>query len=56
MVDDRHAEIVLGPLQGVGIGALAGQEQGAEAAEIVLPDILAAGILLLDRAETRSAR
>jgi hypothetical protein len=51
VVDDRAVEHALGPLHGVGIGALAGQEQGDELREIVPADPLAPGVLLLDRAE-----
>ena len=36
-----------------GIGALAGQEQRAEGAEVVAADVLALGVLLLDGAEGR---
>ena len=31
VVDDRHAELRLGPEQRVGVAALAGKEQGAKA-------------------------
>ena len=51
VVDHRHLELCLGPLDGLGVGALAGQEQGAQALQIVLPDELALRILFLDGAE-----
>ncbi|MEY9610320.1 hypothetical protein ABIF21_003194 [Bradyrhizobium elkanii] len=51
VVDDRHLQLLLGPLHRRRIGALAGEEQGAEAREIVIPDELALGVFLLDRAE-----
>ena len=51
MVDDRHAEMALRPFDGFGVGALAGQEQGAELRQIVFRDEFAARVFLLDGAE-----
>ena len=53
MVDDRHAEQVGGPVVRVRVEALAGEEQVAEAGEIVLAEVLAARVLLLDRPQRR---
>ena len=53
VVDHRHAQMALGPVQGVGIGALAGQEEGPEAGQIVIPDEFALRVFLLDGAEGR---
>ncbi len=43
--------MLLRPLDGVGIGALAGQEQGAEFRQVVFGDELAVRVFLLDGAE-----
>ncbi len=51
MIDHRLAQVALGPPNGVGIGTLAGQEQRAEAREIVVPQVHGIGILALDRPE-----
>ena len=51
MVDDGHLQLLLGPFDRVGIGALAGQEQRAEVRDVVAADMLAVRVLLLDGAE-----
>ena len=51
VVDHRPLQLRLGPLQRVRIAALAGEEQGAKAGQIVLVDVPAVGVLLLDRPE-----
>src|SRR5229473_2931572 len=45
------AEPLLRPVQRVRVAALAGEEQRAQAREVVLPDVLAAWIVALDGAE-----
>ena len=51
MIDHRNLQQVLRPFDGVGIGALAGEEQRAEFRQIVFADELAFRVFLLDRAE-----
>ena len=51
MVDDRHLQLLLGPGDGRRVGALAGEEERAEPAQIVGADEDAVGVLALDRAE-----
>ena len=51
VVDHRLLQQPLGPLHGVGIGALAGEEQRAEFRQIVFREMLALGVFLLDGAE-----
>src|SRR6516164_8265574 len=48
MVDDRDAQLLLGPGDGRRVGALAGQEQRPELLEIASPDQIA---VPLDRTE-----
>ena len=50
VVDDRDAEPFAGPLVGVGVEPLAGEEEGLQGAEVVLAHQLAVRVLLLDRA------
>ncbi len=45
--------MALRPLDGLGVGALAGQKQRAEGAQVVAADLLAPRVLLLDGAERR---
>ena len=47
VIDDRHAEQLLRPLDGRRIAALAGQEQGAKLRQVVVPQQLASVGLLL---------
>ena len=51
VVDDRALEDVLGPGEGVGVAALAGQEQGAVAGHVVLLEELGLGVDALDGAQ-----
>ncbi len=51
VIDDRHAELLLGPREGIGIGALAGKKKRAETTEVVLADELSLRVFLLDGAE-----
>ncbi len=51
VVDHRHPELVLGPVQGVGVTALSGQEQRLELREVVLADVGTVRVLPLDGAE-----
>ncbi len=53
VIDHRHAELLLGPLDRIGVGAFARQEQRLEAGEVVLLDQLAFGIVPADGAEGR---
>ena len=53
VVDHRHAEPLLGPAHRVRVGALAGEEQAAQAGEIVARDQPAVRVLLLDGAQRR---
>src|SRR5439155_2948971 len=56
VVDHRHAELLLRPVQRVGIAPLAGEEEGAESAQIVAPHVLPSGIVALDGADRRGRR
>ena len=56
MIDDWHLKLFFCPGEGVGIGALAGQEQSAEFREVVFADVLSVGIIPLDRAKCRRRR
>ena len=49
VVDDRHAEQRAGPLVGVGVEPLAGEEDALERAEVVAGHQGAVGVLALDR-------
>ena len=51
MVDHRHAEDPLGPVQGLRVGPFAGQEQGAEPAQIVPREQPALVVGLADRTQ-----
>src|SRR6516162_11574652 len=51
MVDDRDAQLLLGPGNGRRVGAFTGKKQGAELAEIASLDRTALGIFALDRTE-----
>jgi hypothetical protein len=51
MIDDRDVELLVRPLECVGVAALSGQEQTAQAAHIVAADIVPAGIFFLDGAK-----
>ena len=51
VIDHRAVEQAFGPAHGVGIGALAGQEQGFEAGQVVAGEQPALRVLLLDGAE-----
>ena len=51
MVDHRFLQQVLRPGEGVGIGALAGEEQRTESLEVVLREEFPLRVLLLDRAK-----
>ncbi len=53
MVHHRHAQDPLGPRHGVGVGPLAGEEQGAEAREVVALHQAGLRILLLHRPQRR---
>jgi hypothetical protein len=48
VVHHRHLEAIFGPVQGVGVGALAGQEQGLEIGQVVLFHQFGIGVLALD--------
>src|SRR3989442_7294698 len=52
VVDDGNAELLLRPVERVGIAALAGEEERPEASEIVAPHVLAPGIVALDGADS----
>src|SRR5260221_5885372 len=56
VTDDRHAKLLLGPFDGWRIGALAGEEEGAEFRQIVPADQLTLGVLAADRPERRRRR
>ena len=49
MIDHRYAELVFRPLQGVGVGPLASQEQRAQRARVVVTEQLAVRVFLLNR-------
>jgi hypothetical protein len=51
VIDHRHVEHFFRPLDGRRVGALAGQKQGAEFRQVVLPDEVALGVFLPDGAE-----
>src|SRR6516165_10244950 len=51
MVDDRDAQLLLGPGNGRRVGALAGEKQRAELPEIASPNQAAVGVFALDRTE-----
>ncbi len=51
MVDHRHLEHFLGPGHGRRIGALTGEEEGAELRQIAGADQMPVRVLALDRAE-----
>ncbi len=51
VVDHRHPELVLRPVQRVGVAPLAREKQGAQRRQVVFADQRALGILLADRAE-----
>jgi hypothetical protein len=51
VVDHRHAQEVVSPVVGVGVEALAGQEQAAEARDVMTAQMLAGRVLLLDGPE-----
>ena len=51
MVDHRHPQNALGPLNGVRVGALAREEQGAQALQLIALEMLRVRIFLLDGAE-----
>ena len=51
MVDDRDAQLLLGPGNGRRVGALTGEEEIAEQPEIASSDQAPVGIFALDRSE-----
>jgi hypothetical protein len=51
MVDHRFLQQILRPDEGVGIGALASEEERTEFLKVVLREEFSSGVLLLDRAE-----
>ena len=51
MVDDRNAKLCLGPLDRVGIGALAGKKKSAETRKVVFSTNSPFGIFAFDGAE-----
>ena len=53
VIDDRDAQLLLRPEERVGIAALAGEEERAQLRQIVSLDVLAAGVVALDRPEGR---
>src|SRR5439155_18572528 len=53
VVDHGHAELLLRPVERVGIAALAGEEERAERARIVAAHVLPGGIVALDGAYRR---
>ena len=53
MIYHRHLQVLLGPEQGIRIGALSGQEQRAQMRKVVVADVEAARILLFDRTQRR---
>ena len=55
MIYHRHAELVLGPMQRVRIGALACKKKGAKIGEIVIADSLSFRVFLLDGAKAVGA-
>src|SRR5207244_3106655 len=55
VIDDRHIQLRLRPLNRGRIGTLASKKQRTQAGEITIPRELARGILSLDRAD-RSRR
>ena len=56
MVDHRHADLLLRPAHRIRVGALAGEEQAAQAGNVVALDQLAVRVFLLDGAERRRRR
>jgi hypothetical protein len=48
VVDHRHPDCVFGPVQGVGIEALAGQKKGLEIGQVVFFHQFGIGVLALD--------
>ena len=56
MVDDRNAELSLGPAECVWIASLPREEQRSELAEIVFGDQCSLGVLLADGAERGRGR
>ena len=51
IVDDRDAQLLLGPGNGRRVGAFAGEEESAELPEIASSDQAAVGVFALDRTE-----
>ncbi len=56
VIDHGHVEPILGPVERVGVAALAGEEQGAESREVVLRHVRPSRVFLLDRAKRRRRR
>ena len=53
VIDDRTLQVSPRPFQGIGVGALAGQEQGREVGQVVGLQQLGVGVLALDGAKRR---
>ena len=51
VVDHRHAELLFGPSERGGVGALPGEEQRPQSAQVVAADVLAGGIVAPDGAK-----